>query len=390
MCLLTYFPRGAMPDIDALTIGAINNADGHGYAIVDEAGGKIIVRKSMDADMLIEEFESLRTQYPDGAALFHSRIGTGGLVNKANCHPFKVGSDPRVYVAHNGIMPKEVQPIGADPRSDTRIFAETHLPYRNLNSGKSRRKLGKWLGTDKIVVLSVHPDHNFQAIIINEDNGHWHDGIWYSNGSYKDTWGRTYRYVTSESWKCQSPALGQHFHYTASMQASCKGCIPLELPPVGIYDDDPYYGTGWDDWPQSTSTRSSAECIGCKAAGSVSRVTLICTVCLTCNECGGVSDGAPMSEQDVPCMCYIPANLRHRDTDRDSVSPIGEDGEELSQDAIREAVVSLFGPDNAARLDAPRGDNGWPKAIGPAPVTEPVAEPVAEPEVAVVQAAEED
>lgn len=334
MCLLTYYPPGVHPDTGALEIGAQNNPDGYGYGIVDTGQDAIIVRRSMDADKLIEEFESMRKKHPEGPALFHSRIGTGGTIDRSNCHPFKVGNDPRVVVAHNGIMPSVVQPRKGDPRSDTRIFAETHLPYRNFTTAKGQRKLGRWLGTDKIVILSVHPYHPFSAKIINEERGQWVDQIWYSNSSFEDSWGHAYGQAYAaclewKCWKCWSETRAEHNHYSYKAQADCPGCAPLDYPPVGfdVYAD--------------LRTRDPGSCIGCAVVGQVSMVTQICTLCLTCNDCGGVSDGAPASEQDTLCQCYTPASMRERSLGLD-VADDWPDDEELSDGQIRDAVAELF------------------------------------------------
>lgn len=324
MCLLTYFLPGVQPDTDALALGAEWNSDGHGYAIV--VGDRIVTRKSMVPNDLIDEFESMRRKHPDGPALFHSRIGTAGTVGKENCHPFQVGNDPRTVVAHNGIMPESMQPAKGDPRCDTRIFAEKHLPYRNLNSAKSRRKLGKWLGTDKVVVLSVNPAHRESSWLINGRHGIWDNesGVWYSNSSYNGRGFCTYGYGASYAYqhsgfRCWSHKHGIHIHYVAYAQANCEGCYPVEDVPDDAYDD------AWWSPPRATvastehvpgtevelATRLGDECIACGTIGHISGVTMICTICLTCNDCGGVIDGGPMSEQDSPCTCYVPGRLLH-------------------------------------------------------------------------------
>jgi predicted glutamine amidotransferase len=309
MCLLTYFPADVQPDTDALAMGAAHNRDGHGFAII--AGERIIVRKSMDPESLIGEFESLRRKHPQHPALFHSRIGTGGTVNKFNCHPFRVGNDPRIVVAHNGIMPPIVQPLKGDPRCDTRIFAETFLPNRNLNSNKSRRKLRKWLGWDKVVVLSVRPEDSFSSLILNEQYGEWDGDIWYSNGSYR---ARRYAYTVADEWRCHNNRLGDHKHYSFAGQEVCAReagvCIPLELPPASFTDEP--YDLDEPPSPMSTTlyTRDLKPCVVCQAKGTVSAVTLVCTACLACNECLGTIEPSATDITTAACSCYIPTWMR--------------------------------------------------------------------------------
>lgn len=185
MCMLTFFPHGVQPDVEALANGAVANDDGHGFAIVH--GDRLIVRHGMDASNMIAKFTALRAELPDGPALFHSRLGTGGSVSRRNCHPFYVGDDRMTVVAHNGILPNTAQPFKGDWRSDTRYAAEEILPTRfsDIGSKRWRRRLTKWLGKhNKLVFLTVNPNYWQNAYILNEEAGEWNGGIWYSALDY--------------------------------------------------------------------------------------------------------------------------------------------------------------------------------------------------------------
>jgi hypothetical protein len=191
MCLLTFLPTGVTPDTDALLCGSLINNDGHGFAIVTD--GRIIVERGMDADALIEAFARLRRRHPHGPALFHSRLGTHGTTRLDNCHPFPVGGDTRTVIAHNGILPKAVQPADNDPRSDTRIAAEEFLPaFGPLRLRRTRLRLERWMTRyNKMVILTVDRRFKHQAYILNESAGIWDAEIWYSNDGYRPTkWGR--------------------------------------------------------------------------------------------------------------------------------------------------------------------------------------------------------
>ncbi|MCM6774540.1 class II glutamine amidotransferase [Nocardia sp. CDC159] len=184
MCLLTYLPPGTAPDNDALTAGARVNRDGHGFAIVTDSN--ILVGHGMDAETVIAEFVRVRNDFPDGPALFHSRLATHGAISISNCHPFHLGRDQRTVLAHNGVLPRRVQPRGRDLRSDTRIAAEEYLPARpfgSLDTARGRRRLESWLGASKLI-LTTNPEYAAQGYIFNEHAGMWHGGIWYSNASY--------------------------------------------------------------------------------------------------------------------------------------------------------------------------------------------------------------
>lgn len=209
MCLLTYFPEGIQPDAAALHKGARYNADGHGFAIVVPADAsmgrkaRIIVRKSMKAESLIKEFMIMRDLYPQGPALFHSRITTDGVTELYNCHPFMHSGDKRTVIGHNGILPSSVRPEKGDLRSDTRIFAEEVAGFFRLHTVTGRLLAGEWMGSgNKIVILTVDPAYQQHGYIVNESQGEWEKGIWYSNSSYKGfrTYGSSY-YGTTASWE---------------------------------------------------------------------------------------------------------------------------------------------------------------------------------------------
>ncbi|MFE9324033.1 hypothetical protein ACIHDR_41640 [Nocardia sp. NPDC052278] len=190
MCMLTFFKPGAAPDVTALRNGALSNPHGHGYALITDT--TITTGHSLDAETALAEFAALRVEYPDGAALFHSRFATHGKPTIDNCHPFTVGGDERTVLAHNGILPTNVHPGPGDERSDTRIAAEDFLPtepFGSLDSWTGREALEHWLGSDKLVLLTIDPSYAHRGYVFNEARGHWDPGtgIWYSNRDYLDT-----------------------------------------------------------------------------------------------------------------------------------------------------------------------------------------------------------
>jgi glutamine amidotransferase len=199
MCLLTFFPAGILPDTDALLNGAFINNDGYGYAIV--AGDDIQVRHGLDAEELIAQFDVDRRSNPDGPAMFHSRLATHGSTDTENCHPFRVGGDPRTVLAHTGVLPMVVQPRKKDPRSDTRILADDFLPiFGSIRLRRNRIRLQKWMtSANKVVILTVDRRFTKQAYILNEDAGIWDGGIWYSNYGYRID--DRLRYATRKGWE---------------------------------------------------------------------------------------------------------------------------------------------------------------------------------------------
>lgn len=189
MCLLTFMSAGTTASEEDLRTGADNNPDGFGFAV--HAGNRIVRRSGLNFDKVYDEFLKARAQH-SGPALFHSRITTHGGTTLDNCHPFQVGRDADTVVAHNGMLP--IESVGG--RSDTRIFAEDLFPswggVRTLTSKKMRKKLSKFAAGSKLVFLTADRDIRDDYFIINEKDGHWVDGIWWSNSSYK--WKRSYTY----------------------------------------------------------------------------------------------------------------------------------------------------------------------------------------------------
>lgn len=194
MCMLTYFPSGAVVDETCLRNGSIINADGHGWAVVDSSLKVIHTGHSMDFESALAAFLDMRGLHPFTDAMFHSRITTHGVTSVDNCHPFRVPGWADTVVGHNGMLPCD--PGKDDWRSDTRFFAEEILTrkFPVLDSAKTRRRLSMWMGWSKILVLTVDPRHQHNAYLFGESSGDWVDGVWYSNSGYQPRKSYTWSY----------------------------------------------------------------------------------------------------------------------------------------------------------------------------------------------------
>lgn len=259
MCMLSFFPEGVIPNRDNIENGAGANPDGHGFAVVTR-DRRLLIEKSMDAERLIERFMQVRTDNPDGPAMFHSRIATSGLVDITGCHPFKVGSDNRTAVGHNGIL---FSPPKTSTRSDTRIFAESILPrYGSLDKARTMRKLEKYTGSyNKLVILTVNPARRQTAYLINEKAGYWTQGEWHSNMDY----------------------LGYSGY-------SCKSGKSSNRQWWDEVEDER------EDW-----TREPWPCDLCDANYAVDTMTLVCAVCRSCNDCHMYVE---------ECQCFTPQAVK--------------------------------------------------------------------------------
>lgn len=258
MCLLCVMEPNATPTKEQLMMSATNNPDGFGYAF--HCGDRIITGRGMDAEEVIDRFLRIREGLPHTWAMFHARYTTHGSTNKANCHPFRMNGDPATVIGHNGVIPIDV-PKG-DDRSDTRYFADEWLPelIELLDDQQGFAELEALVGASKVAVFTHDDRLNHQVYILNEQMGHWSNGIWWSNDTYKyDLWSRTYKSA---------------------------------LKPYGS-------GQWWDDeYPSLVVDDNKDECGTCFA-----KLTDIdydggtCTMCNCCIDCG---------DYYLECMCYNP------------------------------------------------------------------------------------
>ena len=172
------------------------NKDGAGYAFT--ADGNVRIRRAVDWKDIEKQFEADFATYGKASHfLVHFRIKTHGLVDKANCHPFRMADGGALI--HNGII---AIPNIPESKSDTRWFVE-----RIVNSlPKNWQYSQEWTtmmmhmigGASKVVCL--WPDNDF--LIFGESRGQWEDEhgnnvytkkdeepdesrqqVWYSNNS---------------------------------------------------------------------------------------------------------------------------------------------------------------------------------------------------------------
>lgn len=326
MCLLTYFPCDTQPDTVRLMNGSVVNSDGHGWGVVIP-GVRVMTGFSMDARTAVDEFAEVRAQFPQGAALFHSRFTTHGLTNIDNCHPFPVNGDPRTVLGHNGILPHSAQPTKGDPRSDTAILAASIMrhSFPALDSKRTRRRFESWLGGNKIVILTVDPQYKAQAYIFNERLGTWKDGVWYSN----DAWMPPFRYTSGtytsdyssyDSWYASRHGATSTDSLTEEDMELCDWCSEMNidcacgrvashsygstarrLTPEIDAVDDPDSNEYWD------KIMAARVCPVCKTTGRIDAATDFCGSCLSCTACERASG---------TCLCYQPGSRARASIER--------------------------------------------------------------------------
>ena len=275
MCLLVFSHGGCTPEYDDLKMASYNNPDGFGWAMI--ADKEIIKGHSMKFDDAWDAYAKARASFPDGPSLFHLRISTvQGTINLDNCHPFWVkGTNEEWVMGHNGILPTEEDPAGN--RSDTKVFAEEYMPNLglDLDDPLDKYELGRFIGRgNKLVFLTVDPRYDQDFYIINESEGHWKRGVWFSNYSYS--------YSTRRSYTPYSTGWGEDYEWQVvegrggwARKTSTTRALPTSTVKVDANEDG--------------HVRVTVECNVCKEFTEIdynSGETLCkwCSICLVCKE----------------------------------------------------------------------------------------------------------
>ena len=179
MCIAILKRKNGTITDDALRESFRYNADGAGIAYTKDKK-LIIIKGIFNAEVFVQKVREIEA-ICDNNMLIHCRIGTSGLKDASNTHPFVVNED--VALIHNGILDVKV-PKGS-PKNDTQLFIENYLngidKHTLMHNKAIHGLIEKCIGhNNKFVLL----DNNGFYKIINEDAGHWKDNVWYSNYSY--------------------------------------------------------------------------------------------------------------------------------------------------------------------------------------------------------------
>lgn len=184
MCVIIAQPKGTHLDKETAKISWDHNPDGGGFAYVDD-DGVMQLEKYMEFEPFWKAFENARSLFPKRDFLLHMRIATHGSVVIDNVHPFIVNEN--TVMAHNGIIHGVPKDLEGD-RSDTRVFIDEVLPELPAN-WLDRKYLvdmvEEWIGWSKLAFLTNDDRLEGQLYILNEYKGEVHDGMWFSNSSYK-------------------------------------------------------------------------------------------------------------------------------------------------------------------------------------------------------------
>lgn len=153
------------------------NPDGAGFMYADNK--ELTVQKGY---FTFKEFYKEYKPHENKQVLLHFRIKTHGPIDKNNCHPFLVNKS--LGFIHNGI----ITGYGDNKESDTIAFNNAILKKLVAKHGNNSlfddpmvELIENVIGYSKLVFLDRHGNYK----IMNENKGSWHDGVWYSNNSWK-------------------------------------------------------------------------------------------------------------------------------------------------------------------------------------------------------------
>lgn len=242
MCIAIVKPKNTNISDEYLINCFENNPDGAGIAYtVDKK--LYIVKGIFDVNVFIKAVREAE-KIADNTILIHCRIGTSGLKDKNNCHPFVVNDN--TVMIHNGILDIDVP---KDSKiSDTQIFVNEilkNMDNKFIHNKGNKRLLEYAIGkNNKFAFL----DNKGQFVIINEEQGSWEDGIWYSNDSYSYSFrvsfgSRFYQPVSKKDRKKIKSMIAK----LNDMDIDLLGDYPMwdtkkkTLVPEGAWIQDAYY-----------------------------------------------------------------------------------------------------------------------------------------------------
>lgn len=181
MCIAILKPKDKILSKDILKTCCENNPDGMGFAYID--GDTMYIKKYMKFNDFYKDYKEVETK---SNMLIHFRIATHGKVEIDNCHPFWLNH--RMALIHNGIISGYGE---RNTKSDTRDFIDKvigKISWKLMKNPSYRELISKAIGYSKLAILDITGDY----WIINEKDGYWNDGVWFSNKSYEPKKNVTY------------------------------------------------------------------------------------------------------------------------------------------------------------------------------------------------------
>ena len=232
-----------------------SNPDGAGFMFA--ADKKLTVKKGY---FTFKEFYKEYKPHENKQVLLHFRIKTHGPIDKDNCHPFLVNSG--LGFIHNGI----ISGYGDNKQSDTIDFNKSILQKIVAKHGNMGlfddpmvELIENVIGYSKLVFLDRHGNYR----IMNEDKGHWNNGVWYSNNSYKKP--EPVTYTGYQAWDKQDT-------HRTSLPVAAKDSCSLASGEWVVCNEDYDYGIG-----DNTSTIKKGDWVEVENVDSKSKTCTLVT-----------------------------------------------------------------------------------------------------------------
>lgn len=273
MCLALYKPAKAKLNQDEMRTAFTANPDGAGFAYYDPALRRVIIQRGyFTFDALWTDLQPIMED--NCPLILHFRWATHGDVNVENCHPFQLSDGALI---HNGIIsgmgtqtsyskyytpPKgDCDTACSDDRSDTREFVEDYLADMGVLELIAAKKLIEHtIGYSKLV--TIHNDGS--VLIFNEQMGHWRNGVWYSNDSYKP-----YKAKSANPMNLVPNKTKPGYDYYGK---SSKDAEMVEMSEPDDHSDDPltcFYCGNQDNHSYTYDPVDDAFLVECEDCGSV-------------------------------------------------------------------------------------------------------------------------
>jgi predicted glutamine amidotransferase len=218
---------------------------------------KLTVKKGY---FTFKDFYKEYKPHEDKQVLLHFRIKTHGPIDKNNCHPFLVNSG--LGFIHNGI----ISGYGDNKQSDTIDFNKSILQKIVAKHGNMGlfddpmvELIENVIGYSKLVFLDRHGNYR----IMNEDKGHWNNGVWYSNNSYKKP--EPVTYTGYQAWDKQDT-------HRTSLPVAAKDSCSLASGEWVVCNEDYDYGIG-----DNTSTIKKGDWVEVENVDSKSKTCTLVT-----------------------------------------------------------------------------------------------------------------
>jgi hypothetical protein len=256
MCIAILCPQGTQITAQQFQNSWDNNYNGAGLMYNDDNNKLHVVKEMESCDKLYKKYVKLVDKYPNATFVLHFRISNRGVINRENCHPFKVNNE--LAFVHNGTITSVDKD---DKMSDTNIFNRQilrklpNVDIEYLNNPAIKSILEEFIGYSKIVFL----DNNGQYALLNEDDGYWEEGIWYSNDSHD----RVSEYVDMGGKRVHRSRINPDGTLKPEKSYGSYGGYGSGSSSVG-YRSQHYYNHGWDcdsyyDNDVKSTTKSKVE-----------------------------------------------------------------------------------------------------------------------------------